>query len=87
MAGRGSADPSGRQANIVSMLLAKIDCSDPECEGDLEIVIEGLEELEGLACECGFGFVLTAVSELRPDDAKVVSIQFRHGRALRRLAA
>ncbi len=69
------------------MLLAKIDCSDPECEGDLEIVIEDLNELSGLVCECGHGFVLTAVSELRPDDAKVVSIQFRQGRALRRLAA
>ena len=60
---------------------------DPECEGDLEIVIEDLSELGGLTCECGHGFVLTSVSELRPDDAKVVSIQFRQGRALRKLAA
>ena len=69
------------------MLLAKIDCSDPGCEGELEIVIEDLNELHGLVCECGFGFVLTSVSELQRDDAKVVSIQFRQGRALRKLAA
>ena len=62
-------------------------CSDPCCEKDLEIVIEGLDELAGLVCECGHGFVLSTVSELRPDEAKVVSIQFRQGRALRRLAA
>lgn len=69
------------------MLLAKIVCSDPDCDKDLEIVIEDLDELAGLVCECGFGFVLSAVSELRPEEAKVVSIQFRQGRALRRLAA
>ena len=69
------------------MLLARIDCSDPGCEWELENVIEDLDELHGLVCECGFGFVLASVSELRPDDAKVVSIQFRQGRALRKLAA
>jgi hypothetical protein len=69
------------------MLLAKIDCSDPACEEALELVIEDLRELDGMVCDCGFGFVLGTVSELRPDDAKVVSIQFRQGRALRKLAA
>lgn len=69
------------------MLLAKIVCSDSDCDKELEIVIEDLDELAGLVCECGFGFVLSTVSELRPDEAKVVSIQFRQGRALRRLAA
>ena len=77
----------GRWRRSRAMLLAKIDCSDPECDEDLEIVIEDLAELGGLVCECGYGFVLTSVSELRPDDAKVVSIQFRQGRALRKLAA
>jgi hypothetical protein len=69
------------------MLLARIECSDPGCEGDLEIVIEGLDELDGLVCDCGYGYVLATVSELQPDDAKVVSIRFRQGRALRTLAA
>ena len=69
------------------MLLATIDCSDPDCDRDLELVIEDLDELAGLVCECGHGFVLYTVSELPPEEAKVVSIQFRQGRALRRLAA
>jgi hypothetical protein len=87
MAARKPPIHPGGKRRSPSMLLAKIDCSDPECEGDLEIVIEDLNELHGLVCECGHGFVLTSVSELRPDDAKVVSIQFRQGRALRKLAA
>jgi hypothetical protein len=69
------------------MLLAQIDCSEPACEGELELVIEDLDELAGLVCECGHGFVLTTVSELRPDEAKVTHVQFRQGRALRKLAA
>lgn len=69
------------------MLLAQIQCSDPDCEGELELVVEELDELFGLVCECGHGFVLATVSELRPDEAKVVTVQFRQGRALRKLAA
>jgi hypothetical protein len=69
------------------MLLAKIDCSDPGCEAELELVIEDLDELFGLVCDCGYGFMLSTVSELAPGEAKVVSIQFRQGRALRKLAA
>ncbi|HZA60028.1 MAG TPA: hypothetical protein VE523_12675 [Solirubrobacterales bacterium] len=69
------------------MLLARIECSDPECESELELVLEELDELHGLVCDCGYGFVLASVSELRPDDARVVEIKFRRGRALRTLAA
>jgi hypothetical protein len=69
------------------VLLATVVCSDPDCEEDLELVVEDLDELAGLVCLCGHGFVLERVSELRPEEAKVVSIQFRQGRALRRLAA
>jgi hypothetical protein len=50
-------------------------------------VIEDLDELFGLVCECGYGFMLSTVSELAPEDAKVVSITFRQGRALRRRLA
>ncbi|MBM3666709.1 MAG: hypothetical protein FJW90_04385 [Actinobacteria bacterium] len=69
------------------MLLAQIHCSDPRCVNELEMVVEQLDELAGLVCDCGFGFQLGSVSELRPDDAKVTHVQFRRGRALRRLAA
>jgi hypothetical protein len=80
-------NPSGGRANIAAMLLARIECSDPECESELELVLEELDELHGLVCDCGYGFVLASVSELRPDDARVVEIKFRRGRALRTLAA
>ena len=69
------------------MLLATVLCSDPGCEGELEIVIEDLDELAGLVCDCGFGFVLSTVSELEDEEAKVVSIHFRQGRVLRRRLA
>lgn len=69
------------------MLLAQIECSDPGCEGELEIVIEDLDELFGLICECGYGFMLSTVSELAEEHGKVLTIQFRQGRALRKLAA
>jgi hypothetical protein len=69
------------------VLVATIVCSDPDCDRDLEIVIDDLDELAGLVCDCGYGFVLSTVSELRPEEAKVVSIQFRQGRALRRRLA
>jgi hypothetical protein len=69
------------------MFLARIQCSDPDCESELELVLEELDELHGLVCDCGYGFVLASVSDLRPDDAKVVEIKFRRGRALRTLAA
>jgi hypothetical protein len=69
------------------MLLARIECSDADCEGELELVVEDLDELFGLVCDCGYGYALATVSELAPDDAKVVAIRFRQGRALRTLAA
>lgn len=56
------------------MLLARIICSDPGCEAELEVAVTRLEELEGFACECGHGFVLSAVSELRQPGGDVVSI-------------
>lgn len=69
------------------MLLATLVCSDPDCYEELEIVIEDLDELAGLVCECGYGFVLSNVSELEREEAKVVSIHFRQGRVLRRRLA
>ena len=69
------------------MLLATLVCSDPDCDEELEIVIEDMGELAGLVCGCGYGFVLSTVSELANEEAKVVSIQFRRGRVLRRRLA
>jgi hypothetical protein len=59
------------------MLLAKIVCSDPECYEELEIAVKRLLQLDGFVCECGSGFVLTAVSELAEPGGEVVSIAKR----------
>jgi hypothetical protein len=55
------------------VLLAKIICSDPECTEEVEIAVELLDELDGLSCECGHGYVLLSVSE-RAEPGEVVEI-------------
>ena len=55
------------------MLLATIICSDPECTEEVEIAVELLDELDGLSCECGYGYVLLSVSE-RAEPGEVVEI-------------
>ena len=59
------------------MLLAKLICSDPECEDELEIPVGRLAQLGDFLCDCGHGFVLQSVAELREDDGEVVSIASR----------
>jgi hypothetical protein len=68
------------------MLLARIVCSDPECIEELEVAVRELDELDGLVCECGHGFVLMDVAELRQSDASVVSLPARRHTAARRAA-
>lgn len=38
-------------------------CSDPECEWQAEVLLEELEEVELLICECGHCAVVRAVAE------------------------
>jgi hypothetical protein len=59
------------------MLLAKLVCSDPGCYEEIEISVKRLSQLGDFACECGYGFVLESVSELREADGEVVSIVSR----------
>ena len=67
------------------MLLARIVCSDRECTEEIEVTVEHLDELDGFTCECGHGFVLAEVSELR-EDAVVITLP-RRVRARERRAA
>jgi hypothetical protein len=46
------------------MFLVRIDCSDPECTEEREAVVESLDQVETLACDCGHGFVVVSVSEV-----------------------
>jgi len=59
------------------MLLAKIVCSDPGCDEQKEVVVEFVDQLNGLTCECGHGFVLESVSSLAARPAQVISMDLR----------
>lgn len=59
------------------MLLAEIVCSDPECEEVKEVVVDFVDQLDGLVCECGHGFVLTRVSSLAGRPAQIISLNLR----------
>jgi hypothetical protein len=70
------------------MFLVRIDCSDPECREEREAVLESLDELEELACDCGHGFVVVSVSELREpaSSGAVISLPARRRSTTRRAA-
>jgi hypothetical protein len=44
--------------------LVEIVCSDPRCHEERETLVEHLEDLDGVGCECGAGFVTITVSEV-----------------------
>jgi hypothetical protein len=69
-----------------SMLLATIICSDPSCTEELEVAVRELDEVDGFVCDCGHGFVLIEVAELREPDGLLVSLPARRGTAERRAA-
>jgi hypothetical protein len=68
------------------VFLAQIICSDPVCTEELEVTIENLDELDGFLCDCGHGFVLLTVSELRDVSGVVVSLPERRRVSGRRAA-
>ena len=41
------------------------------------MVVEWLDQLEGLVCECGHGFVLESVSSLEAKPAAIISLDLR----------
>jgi hypothetical protein len=43
------------------MFLIRIGCSD--CPGEDEVVVATIDEVESLCCDCGYGYVVLAVSE------------------------
>jgi hypothetical protein len=45
------------------MLMARMLCSDPLCAEEVEILVEEVDDLDRVWCECGYGLVVTAVSE------------------------
>ena len=59
------------------MLLARIVCSDPRCHEEKEVVVDFVDQLNGLVCECGYGFTLESVSSLHSKPAQVISLDLR----------
>ena len=68
------------------MFLATIICSDRGCDEVREVAVERLSELDGFSCECGHGFVLAAVAELRETGGEVIALAPRRARDARRAA-
>ena len=70
------------------MFLVQIVCSDRECTEEREIVVESLDEVEALACECSHGFVVITVSELAgpAPSGTVITLPERRRQATRRAA-
>jgi hypothetical protein len=43
---------------------AHLICSGGDCYAEIEMAIDSLDELDGLSCDCGLGFVLLTISEI-----------------------
>ncbi len=55
-----------------------IECSGQDCAEELEIVVDELDELDGLSCDCGHGFVLLSLGEVElisPATADVIVLR------------
>jgi hypothetical protein len=68
------------------MFLVRIDCSDPECTEEREAVVESLDEVEAIACDCGHGFVVVSVSEVHQPAGSVVALPGPRRTPIRRAA-
>jgi hypothetical protein len=49
-------------------------CSD--CPEEIELLVDDLAELDGLGCECGYGFVALAIGEVELQVARARVIAF-----------
>ena len=56
------------------MFEVHIACSD--CPEEIEVLVEDFGELDGLGCECGYGFVTLAIGEIRVETARAQVISF-----------
>jgi hypothetical protein len=70
------------------MLLVTVVCSDPECGEELEVVVDDLDAVETVVCDCAHGFVVVAVSEFGETDSggSLISLPQRRRAQTRRAA-
>ena len=59
-----SAPSIRRRRHASHIYLARIICSHGDCTEEVELIVEGLEELDEGACPCGYGFVLLNVAQV-----------------------
>ena len=63
------------------MWLVHVICSGPECDEELEVVAETIDELDRLNCDCGYGFAVLSVAEASPvelEAGEVLPFAHRH---------
>jgi hypothetical protein len=57
------------------VFIVHVTCSDRACAEEIEAVVDTLEEVDDLVCECGCGTVLVSIAEL-DTGAQVIELQF-----------
>ena len=78
--------PSGGRATLCGpMYIVNVICSDEDCAEEIEAVVETIEEVDDIVCECSYGTVLLSVADL-DTGAQVIKLRPR-GSARRSLAA
>lgn len=68
------------------MFIVHVTCSDIDCAEEIEAVVETLEEIDSVVCECGWGTVLVSIADADADAGAPV-IELTVGREPLRLAA
>jgi hypothetical protein len=57
------------------MFVVNVACSDETCAEEIEAVVERIEDVDDVVCECGSGTVLVSVAELETG-AQVIELRF-----------
>jgi len=58
------------------MFIVNVICSDPDCAEEIEAVVETVEEIDDVVCECHCGTVLLSVADLNTG-AQVIELRPR----------
>ena len=53
--------PSDAGLRLSLVFVANVFCS--ACSDEVEVLVDELDELDGVGCECGHGYVLESVAE------------------------
>jgi hypothetical protein len=80
-----AAGPSGAPGTIDDMWQVTVVCSD--CDGETEVVVENLDDVDREACPCGYSYVVLSVAEFEAVHAEQGEVvQFPRRRKLPKAA-